>query len=147
MLQDDALPCVDFEERLREAVAERPDDVISLFVGALRGKTYTEYLQAMIRRDKWCPIWFADIHHCVAVVWPPGVSEQFLEWALSTKIPGLPELNVSDDAVFSAWAKLTHRQVWATVPSLVEHDDIYVSSIGKPTGDKGRRAIHFADSD
>jgi hypothetical protein len=128
-------------------VAERPDDVISLFVGALPGKTKTDYLRAMIRREKWCPIFFQDIHHCVALVWPPGTPKAFLDWALSTKIPGLPELNFSDDAVISAWAKLTGRQVWATIPSLVEHDDIYLSTIGKKTGDAGRRAIHFADSD
>jgi len=51
--------------------------------------------------------------------------------------------------VVGYWARITKRQVWATVPCLVEHPDD-VPSIAQTDrkadgSDRGRRAIHFVD--
>lgn len=152
VLQDDALPCANFEERLEEAVAGRPADLISLFVGGLKGQATRDYLKAMTRRDPWCPLPRATrIIHVVALVWPVAVAGAFLDWyALNEERIPAPRPHKSDDMVISYYLKNSRpwRTVWATVPSLVEHPDdvpsVAQSRRGGSGQDKGRRAIWFA---
>lgn len=147
ILQDDALPCNNFLPLLQEAVAERPDDVISLFVGALRNNTRKLFYEAMKRGSRWSPVYFRDIHHVVALVWPVARAQQFLDWYPTARMPG-PKPPRSDDAVVGYWARRSRVQVWATVPCLVEHPDDYPSSWVPDSRrkDPGRRAIAFADN-
>ena len=147
VLQDDALPCKRFHAMLTEAVGERPEDVISLFVGGLSNRTRKDFYAALGRGDRWSPIYFRDIHHVVALVWPVTLAKSFLQWYASARIPG-PIPPRSDDAVVGYWARKQRRQIWATVPCLVEHpDDVpsTIHSLGRQ-GDKGRRAIHWQDA-
>lgn len=146
LLQDDALPCGGFAEAVRERVEERPLSVISLWVGGLRCKTTTSYMQAMMKAERWSPIYFSDIHHVVGLVWPRELAASFLEWTQTSRLPGENRPNQSDDAIVGAWARRTRQVVWATIPSLVEHDDETPSTIGRPwgRGDRGRKAVSFA---
>lgn len=146
VIQDDALPCKTFARSVREAVGERPDDVVSLFVGGLPGRTGKEFLGALARGERWSPIYFREIHHVVALVWPVPLVENFLTWYATAKIP-IPVPHDSDDAVIGFWARTQHRLFWATVPCLVEHPDDLPSTIHRDErrGDKGRRAIAFVD--
>lgn len=146
LLQDDATPCRDFSRAVADRVTERPENVISLWVGALRGKTLVNYRKAMIAKQRWCPIYFSDIHHCVALVWPRGLAKSFLEWTETSRLPGEDRPAQSDDAIVGAWARRTGTQIWATVPCLVEHEDQVESIIGRRRGDAGRRAIWFSGS-
>lgn len=145
VLQDDALPCTGYESLLQEAVGDRSEDVLSLFVGGLPNKTRKDFHQAMLRGDKWCPVYFRDIHHVVGTVWPTGLAREFVDWFAVTKVPGAQPPR-SDDAVVGFWARTTHRTVWATVPCLVEHDDVFPTTIHRRDrpNDRGRRAIFFA---
>lgn len=145
ILQDDVLPCADFETRVGEAIAGRPTDLISLFVGGLHGRTQREFLWALKAGTPWSQVYFREIHHVVATVWPVGLAHDFLEWFPTARIPG-PKVQRSDDAVVGYWARKHHVRVWATVPCLVEHPDDFPSTIRRHSkfGDKGRRAIHFA---
>lgn len=150
--QDDALPCGNFEERLEEAVANRPADMISLFVGDLGRVLRKNYYEAMNRQEKWCQLPVnARVHHVVALVWPVRAADDFLAWypANELKIPARRP-HRSDDMVISYWLKTSRprRYLWATVPCLVEHpDDVPdVAHGGKRWSngkDKGRRAIWF----
>lgn len=144
VLQDDALPCSGLDALLTEAVHDRSADVISLFVGGLPNRTRRDFLQAQLRGDKWSPVWLRDIHHVVGTVWPVGVARQFVDWFAVTKVPGRQPPR-SDDAVVGFWARTTHRTVWATVPCLVEHDDVFPTTIHRRDrpNDRGRRAISF----
>lgn len=146
ILQDDVLPCRNVDRRITEAVGERPDGVISLFVGGLSNRTRRDFYEALKAGKHWVPIYFRDIHHVVALVWPVKLATEFLFWFANTKIPG-PVIPRSDDAAVGYWARKTKHQFWATIPCLVEHpDDVpsTVHSIGRQ-GDKGRRAIHFVE--
>lgn len=152
IVQDDALPCQRFEELLTQAVSEKPDDVISLFVGGLSGRTRKDFWEAQKSGARWSPIYFREIHHVVALCWPIPLVHEFLTWYETAKIPG-PKPPESDDAVIGYWIKSTYadrrvrRSVWATVPCLVEHPDDFPSVVQRPDrlGDKGRRAIAFID--
>lgn len=137
------MPCDSFIQKLDERISERPADVLSLWVGGLRNKTTTEYRKAMIRQETWSQIYFSDIHHCVALVWPRPLLEAFLAWTETSRLPGENRSQQSDDAIVGAWARRTHQTFWACVPSLVEHNDDVESTIGRPRGDRGRRAIYF----
>jgi len=146
VIQDDALPCREAASRIGEAVDERPTDMVSLFVGGLPGRTRKEFWQAQIKGEKWAPIYFREIHHVVALVWPIEDVKSFLEWYATAKIP-VPVPHSSDDAVVGYWARTHKRLFWATVPCLVEHPDDLPSVVqgNRKLGDKGRRAIHFID--
>lgn len=148
ILQDDAIPCKRFEAMLYEAVSERPDDVVSLFVGGLPNKTRKNFLEALAKGDRWSPIFFREIHHVVGTCWPLPVAKHFVKWVAENKIPG-PNPPRSDDAVVGYWARKNRdiTQVWATVPCLVQHDDEFPSLVQGPNrfSDRGRRAIAFVD--
>ena len=146
IVQDDALPCRDFDARVKEAVEEKPDDLISLFVGGLRGRTLTNFYAAQKMGKRWTTIYFREIHHVVALVWPVAEAAAFLRWFETARIPGAKPPR-SDDAAVGYWARTTRRTFWARVPCLVEHPDDFPSTIrSQPRfGDKGRRAISFID--
>ena len=152
VIQDDAIVCEGFVGLVSQAVGERPDDLISLFVGGLPGKSQIDFLRALKRRERWAPIYMPGITHVVAMVWPVVTAAAFVEWFPPPyKIPGTkgPPYR-SDDMVVGYWARITKRQVWATVPCLVEHpDDVPSVAQGNRGGDgldRGRMAIHFADT-
>lgn len=145
VIQDDTLPCVRFTEALDSVVMARPDTVLSLFVGGLRNRTTTDFTRALGDGRPWSRINFRDIHHVVALVWPVGLSASFLEWAETSRVPS-PKPYRSDDMVVGYWARTTRREVWATVPCLVEHPDDTPSTIRARAwgrGDRGRRAVHW----
>jgi hypothetical protein len=148
VLQDDCLPCRNFTELLEDAIAEKPDDVISLFVGGLPGNTRKLFLQALARGDRWSPVYFREIHHVVGLCWPIHHARHFVDFVANNKIPG-PNPPKSDDAVVGYWARKNRNtvQVWATVPCLVQHDDEFPSVVQAANrfSDRGRTAIAFQD--
>ena len=146
VLQDDVTVCRGFPLAVRQAIIDRPEHVLSLWVGGLRQPTTKLFRQAQIMGERWVPIHFSDIHHCVGLVWPRALAQAFLEWTETAMLPGDGRNQQSDDAIVGAWARRTHTTVWAHVPCLVEHNDDVVSTINRPRGDAGRRAIAFAGS-
>lgn len=147
VLQDDVIPCRGFIGAVVERINERPEDMISLWVGGLRNDTTKSYRQAQIKHERWVQVGARralDIHHCVALVWPRVKAEEFLHWTETNMLPGEGRNQQSDDAIVGAWARRTKNPFWATVPSLVEHDDDTPSTIGRPQGGADRRAISFA---
>lgn len=144
VLQDDVTLCSDFPRAVREAVADRPDNVLSLWVGGLRQPTTKHFRQAQMRGERWVQIHFSDIHHVVGLVWPRALAEAFLDWTQSNMLPGDGRNQQSDDAIVGAWARRTKNYVYAHIPCLVEHEDTVESTINRPRGDAGRRAISFA---
>lgn len=149
VIQDDALPCPHFAEVVERVIAHRQNDIISLFVGGLPGRTRRDFLVALGSGSSWVPIYFREIHHVVALVWPVAYAADFLEWAQTAKLPGHRGHPRSDDAIVGYWARKCRHIFWATVPNLVEHEDIVSSTIRRaaaPTG-TGRKAIRFVEGD
>lgn len=153
VLQDDALPCKGFGLKLNAAVEERPNDVISLFVGGLPGRTRRDFYTALKSRASWSPIAFRETHHVVALVWPVVLAKDFIDWIASDPKLPIRKPYRSDDAVVTHWVKSKYADrrkritVMATVPCLVEHPDDLPSLVqgNRKLGDAGRRAIAFAD--
>lgn len=147
VIQDDALPCKGFGWEVQHAVEQKPDEMISLFVGGLPGRTKRSFLESLSSGARWSQIYFREVHHVVGLVWPVPLAASFLEWYETAKIPG-PTPPRSDDAVVGFWARTTKRLFWATVPCLVEHPDDFPSTIRMHTrtGDRGRQAIAFLDT-
>jgi hypothetical protein len=142
VIQDDAVPCANFATAVERAVADKPENVLSLFVGGLRNRTRRDFHLALKNRQRWMPVYFRDIHHVVCTVWPVALAVSFLEWTEKAKIPGARPIR-SDDMVVGFWARTTRNHVWATVPCLVEHPDDVPSLIRRNTGDSGRKAVMF----
>jgi hypothetical protein len=147
VIQDDALPCLGFGQMMNKAVAERPDDVLSFFVGDLKGPSLKAFRTAQMKGERWALLPRpSKVVHVVALVWPRELAAEFLVWYEETKhkIPH-PMPHRSDDMVVSYWIKTGHprREVWATVPSLVEHPDD-LPSVCQRNERSGRHAIAFA---
>lgn len=150
VLQDDTVPCVNFAAACERLVTARPDSVISLFVPGLRNPTQKLYLDAIRVGHRWSPVYFRDIHHVVALLWPVEKARAFLAWAEEADIPGHHRIPRSDDAIVGSWARKHQETFWATVPSLVEHPDDLPSTIGRrhlAGRDKGRVAIQYIGED
>lgn len=144
------LPCENFDTRLRLAIEEKPDQLISLFVGNLRGAGQKEYRKAQLQGEKWCGLHRSvRIVHVVGLVWPVEAAAAFLHWyeTEGDKMP-VKRPHRSDDQAVGYWLKNSspYRTLWATVPCLVEHpDDVpQVARTKQRAADPGRRAISFA---
>lgn len=150
VLQDDATVCQNFVEAASRVSELRPDDIVLFFVGGFHNRTSKNFNIALQRGEPFCDVYFRDIHHVVGVLWPREMSKAFLEWVDAKRIPGLRLPYQSDDAVLGAFARLTKKQIIATVPCLVEHPDDVPSTIGRAAHagkDKGRVAIYFTGDD
>jgi hypothetical protein len=123
IVQDDAIVCRNFGEAVELVTAARPDDILSLFVGGVSRKTAQDMRAAAARGRHWSPLFFRDVSHVVALVWPVKLAAEFLEWAKEARLPGYRGVCRSDDAVVGEWLRRTRRVAWATVPCLVEHPD------------------------
>ena len=80
-----------------------------------------------LRSSEWMPL--------VAVLWPTSLAHSLSEWA-----DGRRNLPRSDDAVAGLWARHTSQPLWATVPSLVEHDQHQPSLVRRRGVSQWRRA-------
>ena len=139
VLQDDAIVCDDFLRLATQAVRQVPDALVALFVPwTLRraGRDYTEACArnaTMVRLpqygNEWKPV--------VALVWPRAHATGLVKWADGARYtPGVSQQR-SDDALAGRYVVASGVEVWATIPSLVEHADDEPSLIGNRHG--GRR--------
>jgi hypothetical protein len=126
IVQDDALPCAGFRDRMLEAVAEKPDVLVALFApGASTHRV--PITRAALAGERWAqlrPTWVPT----VALVWPVELVPRFVAWADDRYAGSVRE---GDDGPVGKWAARNHLRAWATVPSLVEHPDVEPSLIGR----------------
>jgi hypothetical protein len=130
VLQDDAILC---RHLVASAALIARDDPVLLFVGgapvrlahALR-KARSHLVPVTLRSSEWMPL--------VAVLWPTPLATAFRAWADRHTVPR------SDDAVAGQWVKATGQPLWATAPSLVEHDDRQPSLVRRHGRSPWRRA-------
>lgn len=146
VLQDDVVVCRNFAQAVERLVAARPADVLSLFVGGVARTTARGLREALGAKRRWAPVWFRDVHHVCALVWPVGFASEFLAWAEISSIPGYRGMPRSDDAIVGQWCRMTRRTVWATAPCLVEHPDdvptlIHQRERARGGHDQGRIAV------
>jgi hypothetical protein len=144
IIQDDALVCDDFPLTVEQVIKARPEQPICLFLhGGDFLRTLTAARQARQAGKRFVSLYFRDLMPVVAVVWPRQHAEHFLEWSKTATLPGMPRPVRSDDACAGLWMRESRVPVLATLPSLVEHPDDVISTIGKRHAhgqDKGRTA-------
>ena len=128
ILQDDAMPVEDFDEAVRDAITQRPDDMISLYVGTSRPRE-EEVLNAVTRAEKSNACWLRanTLLWGVGIVVPVPLIPELLEQA--RRGPKLPY-----DQRLGRANGVLGRDVYYTWPSLVNHHDI-------PTVVKGHSKI------
>lgn len=144
VIQDDAWPCEGFREKAESAIAERPDTVVCFFVPGIACAGARRMAYAASQGERWAEIGGKSVLPLVATCWPAPLIEPFLVFSLSPRYRD----KLNDDSVASAFLKMRHldvwrenkREVWATVPSIVEHPDREPSLVGKMASDGRNRA-------
>jgi hypothetical protein len=144
IVQDDALVCQNFPEAIDRVIGACADHPVVLFypgtkMHSTRNRQRGGTLFRLHRQD-FLPV--------VAILWPRAKAEHFHFWTTDVRIPGLRPPYRSDDAVGGAWMRHTRQDVYATMPSLVEHpDDVPPVKDGPQTGNGTRRAYRFCEGD
>lgn len=127
IVQDDALPCDSFEERMVALVTERPDTLMPLFVpGAAQHRR--QMLLASMSGERWARLsngWVPT----VALVWPVALAASFLVFVEERGYD--PAKQGADDGVVGTFASRRRLTIYAPVPSIVEHPDVEPSLIGR----------------
>ena len=131
VIQDDALPCRDFLSKSYSALRERPDKLVAFFVPGIQAAGARRVREARADGERWAQIGGTAITPVVALAWPVEIIESFVRFAESSRIAAR---YTHDDPVTTIFVKKNKLEVWATVPSLVQHPDVEPSLIGKPHG-------------
>ncbi len=114
---------------LTEAIAERPDRIICLFVPGV-GPLARRVALARKRRERWLEFPSITFVPTVAIVYPAGIARQIAPFADAKRVP----VGRADDAVVSMFARAHHIQAIATLPSFVQHLDGVPSVMLMPSG-------------
>lgn len=131
VIQDDAMPCDGFSDKMLVAIAERPDDLIAFFTPGVAPHR-ASIMRALGRQESWARLhsmWYPT----VALCWPASYAADFAEWATQELgvSPATGEPFRGDDGPVGRWCQTRRLFVWATVPSLVQHPDVEPSLIGR----------------
>lgn len=140
VIQDDAIPCAGFLDRLAATIHAKPDAPLALFFGI---NAFPLDLVAYETALRSCEPFYAIPHGapwipCVGLVLPAGHAHDLARWGAGAPHPA------ADDRIVGEWAHARGVQVYATCPSLVDHDDEAPSLMGG-SALQIRRAFCFAD--
>ena len=116
VLQDDAIPVEGFREHAQRAATDRPNSMISLYIGTHRPRA-SEVVTAIVEADRQGASWLsAD-----TLMWGVGVIVPV------TRIPEMLEAvegcTYPYDQRLGTWPKDLGEEVYYTWPSLVDHMD------------------------
>lgn len=131
VIQEDTHPCAGFLHHARLALAAKPDRIVSFYLGQYPSETWREQLIASQR----CAAWARGSW----VSWVPAVAlciPQPLCASLAAFHDGTSP--IADDEVYGRWCRTNQYPWWATIPSLVNHDDDAPSLMASPLR-RGRR--------
>lgn len=129
VLQDDSMLCEDFVWGAIEAIRHRPEALVVLFVGPAPAAE-AQALRDASWRSSWHLYGYRTYIPCIALAMPAHLARELA--GVTPVDPWRP--SIADDEVVARW--LVERQargagvdVWATAPSLVQHDDDAPSTI------------------
>lgn len=148
VIQDDTQPSKNFARALKSIAKANPDTPVCLFLSRLPRDASIEAERAMRQNRRYVQLTLRSFMPVVAVLWPVAKAVEFREWANENKLPGVHGEARSDDAVGGRWKMVTRQAIKACVPSIVEHPDEAVSTIGRRAAwgqDKGRVACFIAE--
>jgi hypothetical protein len=145
VLQDDAVPVLNFVPAVRSVAARYPNTPVCLWVSKQPAGTASRARRAIQRGHIYAPVYpIGPFVPIVTMLWPRHKAEEFMEWTRSgVKLPGHPNPR-SDDSVVAKWMKDTRQDLMLTVPSLVEHSDV-PSVKGIRNAPTGWKALFLAE--
>lgn len=137
VVQDDALLCTGFAGAVTRALAAQPTGVVTFFVSWIAHGMGRAVVEACERCASWALLPQTGWYPHVAVALPRDDARSLAGFHVNDR-------QIADDLVLANWAHANRREVWATVPSLVDHDDSQVSTIaGHVVKDSRRGAACF----
>lgn len=141
IVQDDILPCADFQETLLAVANEHPSTLVSLFLPGALGLVAKLATREAARGERYVTLDHGPWVPTVALLWPASLLEAFAKVA-----PGWAKPNqISDDALVGKFRREHPAKAVATVPSLVQHPDVTVSIVRNrpaPSGMNRMRTAH-----
>jgi hypothetical protein len=138
VLQDDVSLAPGIWEHLTAIISARRDQVVSLFCGAWPHMSAFAMQQAAVGGRHWARLDLAEFVPAQALIWPRAVAERLLADTESVEGP--------DDQHIARWAHAAGETLWQTVPSLVEHEGAFETSVPpKLTGGHRRAVCHVRD--
>lgn len=140
IIQDDALPCSRFHERVASAVAERPGELLCLYVPERPTYMGRAMLVAHQGGERFATIPGGMFTPLVAAVWPVWLAAECLTWVEATPTS---RSRRCDDAQVARFLRTRRYRPVGVVPSLVQHDELTPSTLG--LGRYPRHAAIMAD--
>jgi hypothetical protein len=149
IVQDDCVACRNLTPALHLIAQAKPNNPVCLYLGMLPPQKGIA-LRAAVMKKKYVELTPASAFMpVVAVLWPIEKLIHFRDWAGAPKVlrrrNGLTLYEASDDAMGARWWRSTRQTVYATIPSLIEHPDDAVSTIGRTNS--GRTALFWHGQD
>lgn len=149
IVQDDCIAPRNLTPALGLIAARHPQDVVCLYVGMLPPQKGI-LLQAAKRGEVYADLsWASAFMPVVATMWPIEKARHFYAWSATVgqrrRRNGQILQEASDDAIAGWWWKRHRERVVATIPSLIEHPDDVISTIGK--SNSGRTACFWHGED
>lgn len=131
ILQDDVTLCNGFLEAAEEALAARPDDFVSFYHGGKPGdENHPRIDRALSLGDVFVNVNIKRYVYAVALSWPTCCIQPILDWINAQNYPAL---FTADDEIIGRGLRAFDCPVLATVPSLVQHEDVVPSLMGLRT--------------
>jgi hypothetical protein len=134
IVQDDARPSRGWRALADEAIAEKPDALIVLFLAGAPHKSAALARLAHGLGERWIRMPNDDWTPTVATIWPRARIAEFLAW----RDGYLEPVGIGDDNLVGEFTKRCVVPVWATVPSVIDHPNIEPSLVGKQAGSEIR---------
>lgn len=132
VIQEDIMCRDDFLKHARRALRAKPDRPTSFFLGWLPSPTAQLALSHANRCAAWVPGAYAGWCPTIALAMPRWMGEQLAAFDDGTR-------PVADDDVAGRYLRELGVRWWATIPSLVDHDDDAPSLMSM--GTRNRRAM------
>lgn len=139
ILQDDVRLCAEFDVALTRLLAHDPDRLIALFVGGAPRRSAHEMRLAHGRGKPLAELGRMDWVPTVALVWPMALAAEF-----SKHLGRVSHDMWADDPIVGSWASRKRIQMLATVPSLVEHEDVVRSLLPNDKSSGGKNGYRKA---
>lgn len=116
VIQDDVIPCRRFLHHASLALAARPDRIVAFYVGMNATLTYRSMLVASQDCSAWVLGDSSSWVPCLALAVPAPLIPSLVAFDDGTR-------PVADDDVYGRWCRSEGLPWYATIPSLVDHDD------------------------
>lgn len=133
VLQDDVLPCRDFLKHAGRALSAKPDRVASFYLGTNAIVSWQRMLVAAPTCAAWVEGFSASWVPALALALPAELALDLAAFHDGTE-------PIADDEVYGRWCREQGLPWYATIPSLVDHDDDAPSLMRDPYARGDRRA-------